>query len=217
MPDLEELFLAYSQKKSEIKKRLTWFERVWENGGNKRIFSELCFCILTPQSGAFACDAAIKRCLPGGAIFFGNQKELESRIFPVRFYKNKSKYIIEARNFFSNSKKIMIKDLLSEQNMQLNQKHAREWLVKNVKGLGYKEASHFIRNIGFGKGLCILDRHVLKNLKRLGVIKSLPKTLPRKKYFEIEEKMLAFSKKIGIPAEELDLLLWSQQTGVVFK
>ena len=37
------------------------------------------------------------------------------------------------------------------------------------------------------------------------------------KYLEIEDRMREFSRKVGIPIEELDLLFWSKQTGYVFK
>jgi len=95
--------------------------------------------------------------------------------------------------------------------------NTREWLVRNVKGIGYKEASHFLRNIGLGKDLAILDVHILRNLKRYGVIKDPPKTLTRKNYLDVEEKMKEFSRDIGIPMDELDLLFWSRETGVIFK
>ena len=86
-----------------------------------------------------------------------------------------------------------------------------------MKGLGYKEASHFLRNIGVGLDLAILDRHIIKNLKRYGVIEEVPKSLTPKKYLEIEEKMKEFARRIDIPMPELDLLFWSMETGEVFK
>jgi N-glycosylase/DNA lyase len=88
--------------------------------------------------------------------------------------------------------------------------------VKNVKGLGWKEASHFLRNIGH-RNLAILDRHILRNLKRHGVIKSLPKTLTPKRYLVIEQKFMEFSSTIGITMDELDLLFWSRETGEILK
>ncbi|PIV55041.1 DNA lyase [Candidatus Desantisbacteria bacterium CG_4_10_14_0_8_um_filter_48_22] len=93
----------------------------------------------------------------------------------------------------------------------------RAWLVGNVKGMGYKEASHFLRNIGFGKDIAILDRHILKNLKALGVISDIPDTLTEKIYLEIEGKMRDFAERTDIPLESLDLLFWSMQTGHIFK
>ena len=90
-------------------------------------------------------------------------------------------------------------------------------MVDNVKGLGWKEASHFLRNIGHYEDMVILDRHILKNLLKHGAIDEIPETLTDKRYFEIEEKFKQFSKEIKIPVEEIDLLFWSEETGEVFK
>ncbi|MEM3584736.1 MAG: hypothetical protein QW193_05630, partial [Nitrososphaerales archaeon] len=80
-----------------------------------------------------------------------------------------------------------------------------------------KEASHFLRNIGLGKDFAILDRHILKNLKEFNVIKDIPKSISKKVYLDIENKMREFSKQINIPMDELDLLFWSKETSFIFK
>ena len=132
----------------------------------------------------------------------------------VRFKNQKAEYIVEAKKLFLINNKISIKPKIEHINSVLNK---REWLVKNVKGMGYKESSHFLRNIGFGEEIAILDRHILKNLKLFGVIKVIPKTLSAKKYSEIEKKMINFSKQIKIPLKHLDLVLWYRDTGEIFK
>ena len=93
----------------------------------------------------------------------------------------------------------------------------RDWIVKNIKGMSYKEAGHFLRNVGFGADVAILDRHILKNLVKLEVIDELPKTLSPKLYLEIEEKMRKYCKFVKIPMDEMDLLLWYKEAGVIFK
>lgn len=93
----------------------------------------------------------------------------------------------------------------------------REWLVRNVGGLGFKEATHFLRNIGRNGGLAILDRHILRNLQRYGALRSIPKSLTRKHYLRIERHFTEFATRIGIPVDELDLLFWSMETGVIRK
>ena len=95
-------------------------------------------------------------------------------------------------------------------------KEKREFLVENVKGLGLKEAAHYLRNTGH-ENLAILDRHILKNLVKVNAIDELPKTLTKKKYFEIEDKFKEFTEKVKIPMDHLDLLFWSMETGEVFK
>ena len=93
----------------------------------------------------------------------------------------------------------------------------RKWILKNVKGMGLKEANHVLRNLGFGENIAILDRHILKNLKELNVIEEIPKSISEKKYYEIEEKMREYSKFSKIKMDELDLVLWYKQTGEIFK
>ncbi|MGB7531751.1 MAG: hypothetical protein WA977_02075 [Halobacteriota archaeon] len=88
----------------------------------------------------------------------------------------------------------------------------RDWLVQNVKGIGYKEACHFLRNIGLGENMAILDRYILKNLNLLGVEKILS-SLPKHRYFEIEKKMMKFASKINIPMSHRNLVLWYKDTG----
>jgi N-glycosylase/DNA lyase len=118
---------------------------------------------------------------------------------------------MEARKMFIHKGKLKIKERIEELE---DPREIRDWLVANVKGLGLKEASHFLRNIGMGKDLAILDRHILKNLVNFGVISKLSETLSKKKYLDIEKKMKEFSRDVKIPLAHLDLLLWYKEAGV---
>ncbi|MEM2975891.1 MAG: N-glycosylase, partial [Candidatus Bathyarchaeia archaeon] len=91
----------------------------------------------------------------------------------------------------------------------------REWLVKNIKGIGYKEASHFLRNIGF-TNLAIIDFHILNILTRHKLIKK-PKTLTRKNYLEIEQTLKNIAEKLNLTLAELDLYLWYIETNKILK
>lgn len=206
------LLEEYKRKRPDIRKRLAEFRKVY-NKSDKDIFSELCFCIFTPQAKAVSCDTAIRRLKTRGLLFKGTCRDIRPYMEGVRFPNNKARYLIEARDFFKNSKGLDIKSKIDTNDLQ----KTRDWLVKNIKGMGYKEASHFLRNIGLGKDLAILDRHVLKNLKRCGVIKRIPDTLSRGRYIGIEGRMKDFFKQLNIPMEEVDLLFWSRETGVIFK
>lgn len=202
----------YKTRRHAILERLEYFKKVWDKN-DKEIFSELCFCILTPQSKATVCDKIIKTLKRNHLLFKGSIDKISAHVKKARFYKNKSRYIIESRRFFQNRGNIKIKDSLDIKNIMAT----RDWLVANIKGIGYKEASHFLRNIGFGENLAILDVHILKNLKNFDIIKKLPKSLTRKRYLDIENKLKRFSYKIKIPMAHLDLLFWSIETGKIFK
>jgi len=211
---INELLEEYENKKDEIQKRLKEFKEVL-NQGDERVFAELAFCICTPQSRAVNCWDSVSILIKNNLLFNGNGKQIEKFLTGVRFPKNKAKYIVKARKFFTENEKLKIKEKISSFNDVFK---LREWLVENVRGIGIKEASHFIRNIDFGsEQLAILDRHILKNLKGLGVIREIPKVLTKKIYLEIENKMREFSEKMKISMYELDIVLWSKETGKIFK
>ena len=202
----------YESIKTQIKNRLSEFKRIGETKDKKRIFEEMVFCLLTPQSKAKNAWEAIVNMRSDGSLYNGSEEAMKKHLRKIRFLNNKAKYIKELRNRYFNNN-LIYKMIFGES----DEVKLREWLVKNIKGYGYKEASHFLRNIGKGKTLAILDRHILKNLKAFSVIKTLPNTLTKKKYLSIEKQMRKFSKEIGIPMEELDLLLWFKETGEIFK
>jgi N-glycosylase/DNA lyase len=212
---IRELKNLYKPVKPKIESRLKDFKRLWKKGSEEDIFAELVFCLLTPQSKAKSCDSAVCSLLEKDLILKGNERQIAKVLSKkTRFHNNKAKYVVEARRMFSKKGKLRIKEIIGEFE---DPKELRDCLLKNVKGLGLKEASHFLRNIGFGEELAILDRHILKNLVYLGVIPEVPKSLTEKIYLDIERKMIEFSKEISIPLAHLDLLLWYKETGEVFK
>jgi N-glycosylase/DNA lyase len=133
---------------------------------------------------------------------------LHQKEFYIRFHRTKARHLLLVKEQFA-----LIEGHLSNGS---SSPELREWLAKNVKGLGWKESSHFLRNIGH-RDLAILDRHILKNLVRARVLRALPKTLTPKRYLSIEKKFKKFSERIGIPMDELDLLFWSMETGKILK
>ncbi|MEA3489727.1 MAG: N-glycosylase/DNA lyase [Candidatus Omnitrophota bacterium] len=209
---IRDLISEYNKKKRSIKKRLKEFRTVW-SGSDKRVFSELCFCICTPQSKAVYCDKAVSGLEESDILFKGRLRQIKAGLRAVRFPNNKARYIIKARELFSAGGDIRIKDKIDVNNIT----QTRKWLAQKVAGIGFKEASHFLRNIGFGKDLAILDIHILKNIAKYGIIKEIPKTISKSKYLLLEDKVRIFSVKVNIPMDELDLLFWSNQTGFVFK
>jgi N-glycosylase/DNA lyase len=210
---IPELQALYQERKQAIQKRLAEFRQVmqWKDD---EVFAELCFCLLTPQSSAKVCWEAVTALKQRTLLLKGLPAELEPYLRRVRFSESKAKYIVEARNTFSKDGNLHLKSQISS---FYNPFELREWLVENVKGLGYKEASHFLRNIGLGEGFAILDRHILRNLNQLGIIAEIPATITKKRYLEIEEKLRRFATEIGIPMADLDLLFWSKETGWIFK
>jgi len=210
---LNPLKKEYNLKKSLIQKRLKEFERL-KSKSQAKIFEELAFCLFTPGSKALNSEKAVTRLRRAGLLFKGEKDAVSKQLRSlVRFHNNKASFLISARKFFINNDEFSIrKKLKTESPFDI-----RDWLVTRIKGIGYKEASHFLRNIGFGNDLAILDTHILKNLKKHKIIDNIPPTLTGKRYIIIEEEMRRFSKRTRIPMDALDLLFWSRQTGFIFK
>lgn len=204
---LKYLASEYKKRKNEIRRRLKEFASVYRRGGDD-IFAELCFCIMTANANALKCDEALQALKKRGLLLDGLTRHIMPHIKGrVRFHNKKARFIRGAREVFR-------KDAIDPSDVI----KTRDWLVKNVKGIGYKEASHFLRNIGLGRDIAILDRHILKNLKSYGVISKIPDSLGnRKVYLDIEGRMRRFSARAGIPMADLDLLFWAIETGFVFK
>jgi N-glycosylase/DNA lyase len=212
VPDrnIKGLISNYKRKAPAIRKRLKEFRKL-RGAKDRAIFEELCFCIFTPQTNAISCQKAVEELKRSGLLFKGSRRRTRERLKGlVRFHNKKAGYLLLARGLFARRK---VGEIISA----LDNISAREWLINNVKGLGYKEASHFLRNVGLGSGLAILDVHILKNLKRYGVIKEIPSSVTGGAYLKIEDKMRHFARRTGIPMEEMDLLFWANETGFIFK
>ncbi|MCK9418455.1 MAG: N-glycosylase/DNA lyase [Nitrospirae bacterium] len=211
---IDELRRDYRAKKPLIVKRLAEFRKVYEKG-DRAIFEELCYCILTAGSSAkmgMRTVEALKDLLRSGS-----EKELRRRAqaHSVRFWRLRPSYIVHTREYLDEACGRKIKQLVGSFDCR---DARRDFFAKNkgVKGIGYKEASHFLRNIGF-PGYAILDKHILNSLRELGVISTRMRPTTRAGYLAIEKKLEKFAKEIGIDMDHLDLLLWSRKTGEILK
>jgi len=211
---LQEIERLYLVKRPRIEARLAEFARLWQTGTEEEIFAELAFCLFTPQSKALLCWHTVRTLIEKDLLLKNAPARIARELSRVRFRNNKARYLVETRQLFASNGSVALRPRLRQ---FADPGDARAWLVRSVKGLGLKEASHFLRNIGRGEQLAILDRHILRNLCTLGVIDHIPTSLTPKKYFDIEKKMQTFSEKIEIPPAHLDLLLWCKETGEVFK
>jgi len=198
-------YLQMTSVGKQIKKKMEAFQKLGK-GTNEDWFSELCFCILTANaSGSMGIKIQDKL---AQNFIESHEQELQKKLKKVGYrFHNRASYITCNRKYCN------IKDIICCFN---DSKEAREWLITKIKGIGYKEASHFLRNVGY-EGVAILDRHILRCMKKHGIIHTIPSTLNKKKYIEIEEKLCRYAKIIGIDVGELDLYLWYMETGKVLK
>ena len=189
-----------------VEARIKGFESL-RNSSRVDLFRELCFCLLTANFSAERALRIIDEI--GEDLLKLSEEELAENLRRLghRFPSSRARYIVDARK--SLDKLVEILKTVDDEFM------IREWLVRNVKGVGYKEASHFLRNIGF-KNLSIIDFHIIDLLARYGLIRR-PRSLTRRKYLEIEGLLRRISEELGISLAELDLYLWHMETGKILK
>jgi len=183
-----------------IKQRLSEFDS-FKDKPNEEWFSELCFCLLTANASA-AGGMKVQQLISTNELLTLSQERLSVKLRAIgyRFPNVRSKYIVEARAHKN------IKEIIGK----MDDKEARQFLVENIKGLGMKEASHFLINVG-RKDVAILDKHILR------IIGKDVKSMNKKTYEEIEKELVVLSKATKTNLAELDLILWYKQTGKVLK
>jgi len=198
-----------SLKKSEVSElvdqRINEFKNINKKSDDE-LFKEMCFCMLTAN---FNAEKSIKIQNEIGECFSTDSKnELSKKLKNCghRFPNSRAEYISES---------LKCKDKLKEIVQFHDKKAMREWIVNNIKGIGYKECSHFLRNIGFDD-YAIIDFHIIDILVAHKLI-DRPKTLTKKKYLEIEDILKKLAKETNLTLAELDLYLWYLETGKVLK
>lgn len=189
-----------------VRQRMNEFELLGR-GTEEDLFKELCFCILTANYSAERGIRIQKEIDLGFLSLPLDELARKLRELGHRYPEIRAKYIVEARKYLGKLKKVL--ESFDDEAL------LRDWLVKNVKGLGYKEASHFLRNIGF-KNIAIIDFHIIDLLVKYGIIER-PRSLTKKKYMEIEDILRKIAEISGLTLAELDLYLWHMETGKILK
>lgn len=197
-------------KKSEIQNvvssKLSVFSS-FKKKSNNTLFKELSFCVLTANFNAKK-SIFIQNKINNGFITYSLEKLASSlKKLGHRFPNARANYIVYNRQFIP-----FLKNTINF----LEGEALREWFIKNIKGFSYKEASHFLRNIGFFE-YSIIDFHIIDILHKHKLLDSKPKTFSKKNYLAIEHILLKLSKKLNMSLGELDLYLWFLETNSVYK
>ena len=212
--DLEQLKRIYSVKRREIRDRLNEFARVGRTGSQERLFEELTFCIFTAGASARMGLRSVESVRP--VLMDGDLADIrQALIGRHRFPNNRAAYVFETREYLRERCGLELHRTLRSFKIA---DERRDFLAanRNVRGIGYKEASHFLRNIGY-RGYAILDKHLLSRLAEFGVIESPKPPSTKTSYLLIEEKLKRLADSISIDFDELALLLWFTKTGEILK
>ena len=211
---IEKIKRAHRERRDEIRSRLKEFEDVWQSANDLRLWEEMVFCFFTGGCSARMGLRSIEAVRP--LLLDGTHEQLMNALVGRhRYPRARAGYIVASREFLQQNCGLQLRKKLESFENPLER---RDWLVreKGIKGLGYKEASHFLRNIGL-KGYAILDKHILRSLAELKIIDDPKPPNTRTKYLTVEDKLKDLSLLSEIDFDELDLVLWSMKTGEILK
>ena len=213
---VDDIRATHRARKKEIRTRLDQFNYIWQNGSDEQLWEELVFCIFTAGASARMGFRAVEAVRP--FLLKGRREQMTvalKRAGAHRFPVERPGYIVITRDYLRRHCGMALRRKLESFSDHIER---RDWLAKEkqIKGLGYKESSHFLRNIGI-KGYAILDKHVMNCLADLQVVETAKPPATRRTYLETEEKLRWFARDIRIDFDELDLVLWSMKTGEVLK
>jgi N-glycosylase/DNA lyase len=212
--DRDTLLKLHASIESRISERLAEFRDIRDHASEEELFCELVFCIMTPQSKAKSCGAALEILREHDLILRGESGQISEKINIVRFRNNKARYIVLARETFTAGGTVDVRTHLLAQGDAISM---RSWLVRTIKGLGWKESSHFLRNTGFGPDVAILDRHIIRNMIRCGYLPADYAGVTPRNYAATEQRFLRMSADLGIMPAHLDFVLWYKEAGDVYK
>lgn len=176
------------------------------------IFYMLTFCILVPAGKATKCHEAVTKLR---MLNYYNKGMAKRRLFSlleslIRFPKQKTERLIK---LYNNNRAADILFLVRSHARELSPVELRDALVKEVDGLGYKAASHFLRNLGVTE-LAIIDVHILKYSQYFfhSAISIIPST--KNKYELVESLFKTWAEKeFNLTPSELDWHIWCLESG----
>ncbi len=211
---VEKILAAHRARRGEIRARLSEFEEVWRTATDERLWEEMVYCIFTAGASArmgLGSVEAVRHLLARGT----HEELAEALSGRHRYPNSRSGYIVVTREYLAGDCGMRLRERLEGFSDPFER---RDWLARErrVKGLGYKESSHFLRNVGL-RGYAILDKHILRCLAEVGVIESPQPPTTRARYLVTEARLRDFARDVSIDFDELDLVLWSMKTGEILK
>jgi endonuclease-3 len=184
---------------SILKKDLKRFvvPSVTQIASRKSPFQVLISCILSLRTKDKTTIEASKRLFAQAVepktLIKLSKKKIESLIYPVGFYRNKARDILNISN-------LIVRDFGGRVPNSLEQ-------LLNFKGVGRKTAN-LVLGLGFGIPAICVDTHVHRISNRLGWVKTkdpneteiaLSRIIPKKYWVELNTVLVTFGQNICLP------------------
>lgn len=131
------------------------------------IFKQAVYCFLTPATKSDSADKTYQYLFENNIFYHATLEQLAQilREKPyIRFHNQKAKRLLQwqKEGMYHVQQILNIPSALEK----------REYIVQNINGMNYKEATHFLRNTGMSEDLVILDRHIIYFMQKVNLLTS---------------------------------------------
>jgi N-glycosylase/DNA lyase len=138
-------------------------------------------------------------------------KRKDGGLRKYRFPNIRARCLVDSASFLYAGNEGGLFSLLGRHN---SEGEMRDFLACNMSGIGLKEASNFLRNIGYSSSLAIIDTHIVSFMKEANLIpEDLSGIDGNKKYLELESILVAISESNGLDLSILDHAIWRYMRG----
>lgn len=130
---------------------------------------------------------------------------VEGRLRKYRFPEKRARQLSLARQIVTKEYGTLTNFLKNS----LEAVEARSWLISHMPGIGPKQASMFLRNVGVSYELAILDRHVLNYMSALGIYSGKESFISNiKQYKRYETVLKEHAEELDCSVGLLDWAIW---------
>ena len=186
----------------------------WKKHSEDDLWRELVFCILGSRAKFKAVHAAVERM---DGMFLLSHSRRSGRFDQYEedtvtalsggypFYRSRANQIRRAAEHLYGSQRSILELLNSTGDTRCT----RRLLASEIAGLGPKQASLFLRNIGYAKYIAVLDVHVLTYLNWVGITDTPLKSISAlDRYEALEDSFIKYAYSFGYSPDRLDLAVW---------
>lgn len=129
------------------------------------------------------------------------KKQYTKYRYPKRGAKHVARSIKSIRDKHSSIKKLLKK--------KLDTRHLRKELIILCPGIGPKQGSHFLKNIGYTEDIAVLDRHIVRYMEAAEKNEICKRTLSRLDNYELVEKRFQkITEKFSHSPSIVDQSMW---------
>lgn len=184
------------------------------------LWRELSCCILSSQVQYSLASAAAKR-IHDRRILTGSKettyKRIEQRLFnalasPLDVVGSSQRYRfprVRATQLARCWMRLNSQTLTASLSEHTDPCSLRHWLVSEMCGLGPKQASMFMRNVGITYDMAVIDRHVIKYMASIGMIPSPSISITSLRSYErFETELSRHAVEHGFSVGVFDWAIW---------